>query len=67
MKEILETPLESFGDLETEEIAKKYESSPPAADRSVEGGEAPKKPDAPSTPDTNTAKSRWGIVPASSR
>ena len=44
--------LESFGDLETEEIAKKYESSPPAADRSAEGGEAPKKPDAPSTHDT---------------
>ena len=61
MKEILETPLESFGDLETEEIAKKYESSQPAAAQNTVGGgadtgavpgnpedgEAPKEPDVP--------------------
>ena len=67
MKEILETPLESFGDLETEEIAKKYESSPPTADRSVEGGEAPKKPDAPSTPDTTQQNPGGESSPPSSR
>ena len=67
MKEILETPLESFGDLETEEIAKKYESSPPAADRSAEGGEAPKKPDAPSTHDTTQQNPGGESSPPSSR